>query len=147
MAEAEAGRHTESIRLLEELSKNVPLPALYTNLGVEYAKVGNRGAAMKAFSSAINEDPSYEPAHLNRGIIAVSEGNPQEALSDLEKAPSIQQTKQVLEVARQELVKDSQENAKKPLPLCRPHPNQPDPDGSVSRKSSSYLIDREAKGQ
>ena len=106
VAEAEAGRHTESIGLLEELSKKVPLPALYTNLGVEYAKMGNTDLARKAFSSAINEDPSYEPAHLNRGIVAVSEGKPKEALSDLEKASSIQQTKQVLEVARQELKKD-----------------------------------------
>ena len=107
VVEAEAGRHTESIRLLEELSKKVPLPALYTNLGVEYAKAGNTDAATKAFSSAISEDPSYEPAHLNRGIVAVSEGKPKEALPDLEKASSIQQTKQVLEVAQQELKKDS----------------------------------------
>jgi hypothetical protein len=135
VAEAEAGRHTESIRLLEEISKIVPLPGLYTNLGVEYAKVGNRGAAMKAFSSAINEDPGYEPAHLNRGIIAVSEGNPQEALSDLEKAPSIQQTKQVLEVARQELVKDSQGNAKKASSSASPT-TQPTRSGWISFEES-----------
>ena len=108
MAEAQAGRHTESIRLLEELSKNLPLPALYTNLGVEYAKVGDTEAATKAFNSAIEKDPSYEPAHLNRGIVAVSEGKPKEALPDLEKASSINEAKQVLEVARQELKKDSQ---------------------------------------
>src|SRR5271165_1795038 len=122
VAEAEAGRHPESIRLLEELSKNVPLPALFTNLGVEYAKVGNKDAATKAFSSAINEDPSYEPAHLNRGIVAVSEGKPKEALSDLEKASSIQQTKQVLEVARQELRKDSQGDATKTSSSASPAP-------------------------
>ena len=113
MAEAQAGRHTESIQLLEELSKNVPLPALYTNLGVEYAKVGDTEAATKAFNNAIDKDPSYEPAHLNRGIVAVSEGKPKEALPDLEKASSINEAKQVLEVARQELKKSYQRDATK----------------------------------
>jgi hypothetical protein len=113
LAGAEAGRHTESIRLLEELSKSVPLPALYTNLGVEYAKVGDTDAAMKAFSRAINEDPSYEPAHLNRGIVELSTDDPQEALSDFEKASSMQQTKQLLEVVRPQLEKESQGDATK----------------------------------
>ena len=89
------------------------MPALYTNLGVEYAKVGDTEAATKAFNSAIDKDPSYEPAHLNRGIVAVSEGKPKEALPDLEKASSINEAKQVLEVARQELKKSSQRDATK----------------------------------
>src|ERR1700751_5031851 len=93
VAEAEAGRHTESIQLLEKPSKSIPLPAISTSLGVEYAKAGNTDAATKAFSSAIDKDPSYEPAHLNRAIVAVSEGKPNEALPDLEKASSINQTK------------------------------------------------------
>jgi hypothetical protein len=51
--------------------------------------------------------------HLNRAIVAVSEGKPNEALPDLEKASSINQTKEVLEVAQQELKKESQGNATK----------------------------------
>jgi hypothetical protein len=43
----------------------------------------------------------------------VSEGKPKEALPDLEKASSINEAKQVLEVARQELKKDSQRDATK----------------------------------
>jgi hypothetical protein len=116
VAEAEAGRHTESIQLLEKLSKNVPLPAIYTSLGVEYAKTGNTDAATKAFSSAIDKDPSYELAHLNRAIVAVSEGKPNEALPDLEKASSINQTKEVLKVAQQELRKESQVSSASPSP-------------------------------
>ena len=148
VAEAEAGRHTKSIQLLEKLSKNVPLPAIYTSLGVEYAKAGNTDAATKAFSSAIDKDPSYEPAHLNRAIVAVSEGKPNEALPDLEKASSINQTKEVLKVAQQELRKESQGNAAKTLSSASPSPPRTR-SASISfvGKSSPNLIDREPSGQ
>jgi len=175
VAEAEAGRHTKSIQLLEKLSKNVPLPAIYTSLGVEYAKAGNTDAATKAFSSAIDKDPSYEPAHLNRAIVAVSEGKPNEALPDLEKASSINQTKEVLKVAQQELRKESQGNAatssinqtKEVLKVAQ-HELRKESQGNAAKtvssaspspprtrsasisfvgKSSPNLIDREPSGQ
>ena len=148
VAEAEAGRHTKSIQLLEKLSKNVPLPAIYTSLGVEYAKAGNTDAATKAFSSAIDKDPSYEPARLNRAIVAVLEGKPNEALPDLEKASSINQTKEVLKVAQHELRKESQGNAAKTVSSASPSPPRTR-SASISfvGKSSPNLIDREPSGQ
>ncbi len=62
--------HSESIRLLEELAKKVPLPAIYNNLGVEYAKVKNTEASEKAFSQAIAKDPTYREAKENLKLLA-----------------------------------------------------------------------------
>jgi hypothetical protein len=41
--------HTESIRLLEEVAQAAPVPAIYNNLGVEYAKTQNVEASRRAF--------------------------------------------------------------------------------------------------
>jgi hypothetical protein len=40
IAQAVAGKSGESVRLFEELSRKVPVPSIYNNLGVEYAKAG-----------------------------------------------------------------------------------------------------------
>ena len=41
--------HTESIRLLEQVAQTAPVPAIYHNLGVEYAKTQNVNASRQAF--------------------------------------------------------------------------------------------------
>jgi hypothetical protein len=41
--------HTESIRLLEQVAQVAPVPAIYNNLGVEYAKTQNAEASHRAF--------------------------------------------------------------------------------------------------
>jgi len=41
--------HTESIRLLEQVAQTAPVPAIYHNLGVEYAKTQNVNASREAF--------------------------------------------------------------------------------------------------
>lgn len=41
--------HTESIRLLEQVAQAAPVPAIYHNLGVEYAKTQNVDASRHAF--------------------------------------------------------------------------------------------------
>jgi hypothetical protein len=41
--------HTESIRLLEQVAQIAPVPAIYNNLGVEYAKTQNAEASRRAF--------------------------------------------------------------------------------------------------
>ncbi len=41
--------HTESIRLLEQVVQAAPVPAIYHNLGVEYAKTQNVNASRQAF--------------------------------------------------------------------------------------------------
>lgn len=46
---ATRNNHAESIRLLEEVAKAAPVPAIYHNLGVEYAKTQNADASRQAF--------------------------------------------------------------------------------------------------
>jgi hypothetical protein len=41
--------HTESIRLLEQVAQAAPVPAIYHNLGIEYAKTQNVNASRQAF--------------------------------------------------------------------------------------------------
>ena len=105
LSAAEAGRHSESIPLFEKLAGTLPLPAVYNNLGVEYAKTGNADAARKAFDQATDKDPHYAPAGLNRGLIAVSQGRLQDALPDLRAAAALAAAKPVTEAVQQELTK------------------------------------------
>jgi hypothetical protein len=46
---AAQNNHTESIRLLEQVAQAAPVPAIYNNLGVEYAKTQNVEASRRAF--------------------------------------------------------------------------------------------------
>jgi len=69
VADGVAGRHAESIRLLEELARKVPVPALYNNLGVEYAKSGQTDSAQKAFQEAIAKDPQHKDAKKNLALL------------------------------------------------------------------------------
>ena len=107
LSEAEAGRHSESIALFEKLATTLSLPAIYNNLGVEYAKAGNPEAARKAFDQAREKDPDYAPANLNRGLVSVSQGKLAEALPDLEKASALSDAKPVAAAVQQELKKDT----------------------------------------
>lgn len=69
VSEAVSGKHGESIRLFEELSRKVPLPAIYNNLGVEYAKAGRLDAAQTAFNEAIQKDPANQEARKNLDLL------------------------------------------------------------------------------
>jgi hypothetical protein len=40
IAQAVAGKSGESVRLFDKLSRKVPVPSIYNNLGVEYAEAG-----------------------------------------------------------------------------------------------------------
>ena len=106
LAEGAAGQHAESVRLFEALAAKIPLPAIYNNLGTEYAKAGNNEAARKSFSSAIEKDPGYAGASLNRGLVAVAQGKLNEALPDLQNASGMDEAKQVVAAIQQELKKD-----------------------------------------
>jgi hypothetical protein len=46
---ASQNNHAESIRLLEQVAQAAPVPAIYNNLGVEYAKTRNVEASRRAF--------------------------------------------------------------------------------------------------
>lgn len=70
VAAASAGKHDESIQLLEKIAAKAPLPSIYTNLGVEYAKMNKPGAAQAAFGKALEKDPGYQAALANNSLLS-----------------------------------------------------------------------------
>lgn len=69
VAIAMEGKHQESIKLLEKIAASAALPSIYTNLGVEYAKLDNVDAARSAFAKAIEKDPGYQAARGNQELL------------------------------------------------------------------------------
>jgi TIR domain len=69
VATAREGKHRESVQLLEKISEKVPVPAVFTNLGIEYAKLNDPDAARSAFAKAMDKDPGYEAARVNRALL------------------------------------------------------------------------------
>lgn len=59
---------------------NTNHPQSYGNMGICYAKLGQKTQALKAFDTALEIDPEYEPAMVNRVIV--------ESLQEGEKLPS-----------------------------------------------------------
>jgi hypothetical protein len=57
--------HTESIRLLEQVAQAAPVPAIYNNLGVEYAKTQNVNASRRAFELSKAKIAEVEAAAAN----------------------------------------------------------------------------------
>ena len=60
----------ESARLFEKIAAKAPIPAIYTNLGVQYAKLGKTDEAKAAFNKALAKDPAYEAALKNNELLA-----------------------------------------------------------------------------
>lgn len=69
VAAAVANDHTKSVRLFEEIVSRVPVPAIYNNLGVEYAKTQNEEASQRAFGQAIARDPQHAQAKNNLDLL------------------------------------------------------------------------------
>lgn len=61
------GKHR--IKLLEKIAAEAPLPSIFTNLGVEYAKLKDLEASKSAFDKAIKKDPNYKAALQNRELL------------------------------------------------------------------------------
>jgi hypothetical protein len=57
--------HTESIRLLEQLAQAAPVPSIYHNLGVEYAKAQNVDASRHAFELSKEKIAEVQAAGAN----------------------------------------------------------------------------------
>jgi hypothetical protein len=70
VSEAVAGRGSDSLQLFEALSRQVPLPSIYNNLGVEYARAGKTAEAQRAFTEAIRRDPQQQDARTNLAQLA-----------------------------------------------------------------------------
>ena len=72
VASAIEGRHRKSVQLLEKIAAQAPLPSIYTNLGVEQAKLNNVDAAQAAFTRALEKDPEYQAALENRELLHIA---------------------------------------------------------------------------
>ena len=59
-----------SVRLYEQVANQVPVPAIFNNLAVEYAKTKNVAASQQALTQAIQKDPTNEVARKNLNLIA-----------------------------------------------------------------------------
>ncbi len=57
--------HTESIRLLEQVAQAAPVPSIYHNLGVEYAKTQNAEASRHAFELSKEKIAEVQAAGAN----------------------------------------------------------------------------------
>jgi len=51
------------------LIKNEKHPQSYGNMGLCYAQLGQKEAALSAFDKALEIDPAYEPAIVNRAAV------------------------------------------------------------------------------
>jgi tetratricopeptide (TPR) repeat protein len=79
------------------------------NLGNVYYKQGNFDAARQYYTQAIEADPAYGPAYLNRANALISGGSLREALSDYElylslepRSPKRSRIEQVVALLREE---------------------------------------------
>jgi len=71
VAAAMQSNHAESVRLFEKVAEVVPVPAVYNNLGVEYAKTQNPDASRRAFElSKAKIAELAEAAAKNRPLTA-----------------------------------------------------------------------------
>ena len=71
LAAAMQSNHAESFRLFEKVAEGAPVPAVYNNLGVEYAKTQNPEASRRAFElSKAKIAELAEAAAKNRPLAA-----------------------------------------------------------------------------
>ncbi|MCP4115866.1 MAG: tetratricopeptide repeat protein [Desulfobacteraceae bacterium] len=50
-------------------------PAVITDLGVMYRMAGQPGMAIKTFDRALAQDPAFQPAFINKGIVLANDMN------------------------------------------------------------------------
>jgi tetratricopeptide (TPR) repeat protein len=57
--------YRSAVELLELVSSQVAVPAVFNNLGVLYAQLGDRARAINAFREALARDIDYQPVRFN----------------------------------------------------------------------------------
>ncbi len=60
-----SGDYPGAVAQLDGLAKEAPIPIVFNNLGVLYARLGDRGRAVNAFREALSRDGSYRPVREN----------------------------------------------------------------------------------
>lgn len=90
---AVAERFVESKALLEEVAAKAPSAAVYNNLGVVRAALGEGAAARSDYERALQLDASDQTANMNLGLLARAEGNLTQASEHFAKAPGYSQAR------------------------------------------------------
>jgi tetratricopeptide (TPR) repeat protein len=71
-------------QVVAKSSRNAPP---FGNLGICYMQLGDTETALKMFDRAIEIDPEYEPAHLNKALLEVRMENGSFSFEDMEMKP------------------------------------------------------------
>ncbi|RXS98074.1 tetratricopeptide repeat protein [Silvibacterium dinghuense] len=80
------GRNQDAVPILEALSQSTPLPkGVFHDLGLAYYRTGKLAEAQKAFSRAVQNDPSDEESVQMMGLTLFRMGQPANAIPYLEK--------------------------------------------------------------
>ena len=75
-----AGMRKEAVLEFESLLRRHDLPVLHNDLGLVYAEGGEEGKARREFSTAIEQDPSYQAPYVNMGFLYLGNGRLNESL-------------------------------------------------------------------
>ena len=97
------GDFAQSVPLLEELAGKTQSGALYNNLGVAQAAIGNLQAARQAYEKAMALNPNDAGVALNLGFIHKAEGNLKEAQKHFENAGAHKGATESARAIREEL--------------------------------------------
>ena len=97
------GDFAQSVPLFEELAGKTQSGALYNNLGVAHAAIGNLRAARQAYEKAMALNPNDAGVALNLGLIHKAEGNLKEAQKHFENAGAHKGAAENAQVIREEL--------------------------------------------
>lgn len=60
-----SGDYAGAVSQLDAVAKEAPVPLVFNDLGVLYARLGDRGRAVNAFREALSRDGSYRPVREN----------------------------------------------------------------------------------
>ena len=58
---AQKGEYNGALLLTEVISRKAAVPSIFTNLGLLYLKLGDRGRGVRSFRDALARDPNYLP--------------------------------------------------------------------------------------
>ncbi|MGH9372308.1 MAG: tetratricopeptide repeat protein, partial [Vicinamibacterales bacterium] len=97
---AVAERFVESKALLEQVAAKAPSAAVYNNLGVVRAALGEGDAARSDYERALQLDPADQTANMNLGLLARAEGKLKQASEHFAKAPEYRQAREATEAIR-----------------------------------------------
>lgn len=102
-----AGNGKEALRKLEQAAALSETAHVYSLIGLQYLKQGQRGAALEALSRAEAIDPAYEMTYVYRGAVHVGQNNLAGAVAEYRRAlslnPSNEMAQQGLAAVEQKL--------------------------------------------